>query len=486
MKRLLALLLPVALLSPAFAQDAPPVDWHARTLADVEAIDRIVREVHPGMVDPLHPELARDWTEMVRVSRLRADEVRSRAGWAATLRLLVNSLRDSHASILIAAQSPAPPVWWTGYAVEHIAGRYYLRPVDAPGAPAGDLRLLRCGDRPIDAVAASQLDLHSVDWRVPANRSIASARLLVDGGNPFVRRIAQCTVLIDGRREQAIDFAWRQGDARAIAAALRPYQRRLGQERRFSLAWQADGSAWISISSFADSGGNAEVRAAMAQARQRLLAAPYVVFDVRGNGGGNSQVGTLLSETLWGAGSIRPAPPPSRPKRWRASARLAASLRAQRGQGAANPERDRFIDAVLPVVEGAIARGEPLVDDPSNAAATQVRQRPRARAARTGPVFVLTDAGCLSACIMFTSEARRMGARQIGDPTGRNTIYAEQWVAEMLPGGDAQLLLPSAWFGWPESELGGGPPDIQWTGTATDEAGLRAFIAAQARSGRRR
>ena len=77
-----------------------------------------------------------------------------------------------------------------------------------------------------------------------------------------------------------------------------------------------------------------------------------------------------------------------------------------------------------------------------------------------------------------------MGARQIGDPTDRNTIYAEQWYAGMLPSGEAQLMLPSAWFGWPESELGGGPPDIQWRGAANDEAGLRAFVAAQAARGR--
>jgi hypothetical protein len=486
MKYLLALLLLLPGALPASAQQAQPIDWRARTLADVEAVDRAVREVHPGLVDPLHPELARDWAEAARIARLRADEVGSRAGWAGTLRILVNSLRDSHASILISAQQPAPPVWWTGYAVEHIAGRYYLRPVDAPGAPAGELRLLRCGDRPIDAVAASQLDLHATNWWVAANRSIAAPRLLVDNGNPFVRRIDRCTVLIDGQREQAIDFVWREGEARAVSAALRPWQRRRAGAQRFALDWQADGSAWISVSSFADSAGNAQVRTAMSRERARLLRAPYVVFDVRGNGGGNSQLGDMLGEALWGPGTLRPAPPPSRPKRWRASQRLVAALRSMRGQGDPNPERDRCVDAVLPVIEGAVARGEALVDDPSNATAAQAAQRRRTRPARTGPVFVLTDGGCASACIMFVSEVRRMGARQIGDPTDRNTIYAEQWVAEMLPSGEAQLLLPSAWFGWPDSELGGGPPDVQWEGRATDEAGLRAFIAARARTPRRR
>ena len=86
-------------------------------------------------------------------------------------------------------------------ALEHIAGQYFLRAVDAPGAPAGEMRILRCDGRPVDAVAA-QLDLNVTNWWVLANRSLAAPRLLVDNGNPFINRIGQCVVLTGGRERQ--------------------------------------------------------------------------------------------------------------------------------------------------------------------------------------------------------------------------------------------------------------------------------------------
>lgn len=488
MKPLLIFLAFVLSALPAFAQEAPPTaDWRRRTLDDIAAIDRAVQEVHPGMVDPASPALATGWAESVRTARLRADDVNSRAAWAGTLRILVNSLRDSHAVVVITPQRPAPPVWWTGYAVEHIAGRWFLRPVDAPDAPAGELRLLRCnGERTIDAVAASQLDLTVTNWWVTANRSIAGARLLVDTGNPFVNRISECRVSVDNRREHRISFTWRQTDAAALSAALAPWQRRRTGQTRFALDWQADGSAWLSIPGFTDSQGNAALRAALVRERARVLRAPYIVLDVRGNSGGNSQLGTALSAALWGQGSVIPEPAPARPKRWRASRQLIEAMRTIRSAQGNNPELLSFIDEVLVPIEAGLSRGEALVTSPGVTADTARRERRRPRPARTGPVFVLTDGGCGSSCIMFVNEVRRMGARQIGDPTDRNTIYGEQWVATTLPSGEAELRLPNAVYGWPESALGGGPPDIQWTGTASDEAGLRALIAAEARRPRRR
>ncbi|HTU10935.1 MAG TPA: S41 family peptidase [Allosphingosinicella sp.] len=487
MKYALALLCLCLAALPARAQEAPPApNWRERTLADVAAIDQAVRDIHPAAADPATPGFAADWAESVRTARRRAEEASDRAAWAGTLRILVNSLRDAHAVVSIAPQRPAPPLWWTGYAVEHIAGRWFLRPVDAPDAPAGELRLLRCGARPIDAVAASQLDLTVTNWWVTANRSIAGARLLVDGGNPFVRRLERCTVLVDGRREREIVFAWRQADAAAVASAVRPYQRRRTGEARFDLAWQADGSAWLSIPSFTDSQGNAALREAVRGALPRLRRAPYIVLDVRGNSGGNSQLGTALSAVLWGEGSLLPEPPPGQPKRWRASRQLIAAMRATRAAQSGNPELVAFVDAALPAIEAGLARGEALVVDPGVAADADRRRRPRARPARTGPVLVLTDGGCGSSCIMFVNEVRRMGARQIGDPTDRNTVYGEQWAMTRLPSGEADLYLPSAVYGWAERELGGGPPHAQWTGAATDEGGLRAFVAAEARSARRR
>jgi hypothetical protein len=153
------------------------------------------------------------------------------------------------------------------------------------------------------------------------------------------------------------------------------------------------------------------------------------------------------------------------------------------------PALVQFVDAILPQLEAAAASGaalhaEVLPGDPSAESANgDLADEPpsKKKSKVRGPSFVLTDGGCFSSCIMVVTALRDMGAKQVGLSTGRNTIYGESWFTRDLPSGFGALTLPIAIFGENPELLGGGPPDLPWTGSPTDEAAVRAFVAAAKR-----
>ena len=58
------------------------------------------------------------------------------------------------------------------------------------------------------------------------------------------------------------------------------------------------------------------------------------------------------------------------------------------------------------------------------------------------PVFVLTSSHCFSACLDFLDRAKMLpGMRHIGEPTGADTDYMENWGGR-LPSGLSQLSHP--------------------------------------------
>ena len=122
----------------------------------------------------------------------------------------------------------------------------------------------------------------------------------------------------------------------------------------------------------------------------------------------------------------------------------------------------------------------PLIEEPSRG--SNVARPPERVGSSLKHVFVLTDGGCMSSCIMFVQQVKRMGAVQVGDPTNRNTRYGEEWISQPLPSRIATLYVPSAIFDWRSRELSS-LPSLPWNGSAVDEAGLRTMISRAADGG---
>jgi hypothetical protein len=92
-------------------------------------------------------------------------------------------------------------------------------------------------------------------------------------------------------------------------------------------------------------------------------------------------------------------------------------------------------------------------------------------------VFVVTDAGCFSSCVVVMNTLKRMGAAQMGEASGQNEVYGESVGPFQLPSGLGWYRIPVSIIRQPRSSLGGLPPDVLWPGAMDDDRGLRAWIA---------
>ncbi len=432
-------------------------------------IARWIETIYPAPVDPLNPGFGARWSASLRLARERAAQVCDRAGWWSTLNALVWSLRDGHARLW--SRRGSEPVRWTGFAVELQGDRYVLRRVaQEPGADASfeGAVLQSCDGVAIARYAEQTLDLFRGDWNVGSKRPSMTATLLADDGNPFVTPARSCTVTVDGK-PQPWSPTWTVSASAEVSAATARFQRiKRSNGETLDLGFVDGGAAWITVGNLADEPGHRRLQKTVAKARRRILRAPYIVWDLRGNGGGNSALGDALARLVWGKGTLASGRPPTHPKRWRISPELVDYVRTSK--------REELM-WIVPHMEKALREGRSLMTLPGDLPRDEPTPVTLATPAATGPVFVLTDAGCFSSCIMFRNLLKRMGAIQVGDPTGRDSTYGESWFGRELPSRLGSVSLPIAIFGDRPEDLGGTPPDIPWTGAADDEAGVREMIA---------
>lgn len=472
----------LAVAVPAVAAEPVARDWAATTREDVLALDGWLQAAYPAVVDGVDAGFNARWAAAKETALARAAQADDYAGWWFTLYALAATARDAH--VTLGELSPPARRRWAGLALERRGDDWFARRVTAglegidTRVPDG-ARMLACDGEPAEAAVRKRLDLFVTNWEDHGLTTGRVANLFVDRGNPFVPPVRRCTFEIDGKPAE-VALRWTDVDAKALSAALAPFRRIKGQRERVDLAWGEDGAAWVTLGNLTDFAAHARLKDDVAAQRDRILAAPYLVFDLRGNGGGDSSLADALAKSLWGEDNFVPAPA-GQPKRWRASPFVAETLQQTRDAVAAspnpNPNLIAMADALLPLLRDAIAAGQAMVDDPENRAAIDAAATGRATPRHAAPVFVLTDGGCGSSCILATYMLKRMGAIHAGEPTLKNTMYGEAWVQRPLPSQLAVAVLPVASMPYPPGHLGGDMPDLVWTGPGEDEAGLGAMIA---------
>ena len=249
----------------------------------------------------------------------------------------------------------------------------------------------------------------------------------------------------------------------------------------------SDGTRWIALGSF-----NAQARrgaalpnvvAAMQANRAALLAAPAIVLDLRGNGGGSSDWSRQIAVTLWGRGRIDRLGGSGARVDWRVSPANLASLRESRARqlaaGTLSTEMRRWFDQVTTGMAEALARGQSLWRHPGDKAARPSRRRVRAaiETGPAGPVFVITDAGCASACLDAVDLWRALGAVHIGQTTSADTLYMDVRMARM-PSGITGMSVPmKVYRGRPRGANVPVVPTHAFSANIADTTALEQWIA---------
>ncbi|WP_299322946.1 S41 family peptidase [Parasphingopyxis sp.] len=459
---------------PAAAQDDGASIWAELALGDLEAIRDLLAENHPGPVDLENSRYGEWLRDGFAEASQRAGRADSMADYERTLRFFVNGFRDGHIALGLNYQ---PRIYsWPRFlvrrSVDGNADSVFYSNTDA--VPVG-AKLQSCDGQAVDALLGERVDPYFFNADIPHTRRWYVPRLFtLDPGDEELQ-LAQCTFLIDGET-RAVDLEWARLSARTRSeqfASLRSDRPELGIAER-------DGIVFVGLPSFVQTGSRARTMQAVIDEigeRRDELRSRAVVFDVRGNGGGNSAWGVAVAQALYGEEWVsRITESFDATVDWRVSAANMAHLdgifETVSRDGLADAAE--YVDGVRTAMAAALERDEALVrtSDPG----TEPSGPPPANPI-SGRVYFLTDSRCGSACLDFADVMRRLpGVTHIGLPTYADAIYIDNTVA-LLPSGLARFSYSLKVY---RNRVRGNnefyTPEIPWPGGPMTDEAVTAWI----------
>lgn len=441
-----------ALVAPAVlaAQDPAPRDWSVTLRQDAQALHDDIAANHPGPVNRLDPGFRRRNDAQLGIALKRARDARTYADYFFALREYVSSFNDGHVSIGAFGNTPSD-YRWPGFLTRYDArGRISVVFSDDPARLPVGARLLGCDGRSAEQYAKSTLGKMWGRWELASQRLNWGGLLFLDEGSRYIPHARTCRFAVQGR-ERKVALKWRPTAGKELRtldrAALPPRLARDFQTRALD-----DGIRWYSIPSFdADPGTSAgkalpPMIAAMRAERLALAAAPGIVLDLRGNGGGSSDWSRQIAQALWGRAALAKLPLDRSYVEWRVSPANLDSIRrsyARQRQGAAlSPEMRTWFETVISGLEAALGRGDRLWREPDEAPAReQISVREPPPPPLHGPVYILTDSSCASACLDAVDLWRALAAIHVGQTTSADTLYMD--VRQLrLPSGIGAVSMP--------------------------------------------
>ena len=238
------------------------------------------------------------------------------------------------------------------------------------------------------------------------------------------------------------------------------------------------GGMWIALERLDDS-----VPPVIAEAQahiEEIKAAKRIVIDVRGNGGGNSELGDQLAAVLVGTSSMRASdrrPVGGCGVAWRASPGNQATLESYQVRFAqSSPELAKEVGEAAAEMEAALAQGRRFTAPIPPACLAERADTAPPPVVAPGRLIVLTDEACFSSCLIFVDRLLRLGAVQAGQPTREGNWYMEVRAAP-LPSGLGQFrTMQKVAMEFPR-KMGPYMPTKPYAGDIADTAALELWLA---------
>ena len=468
----------LALLSAAEGRD-----WSAALRVDAVALHADIAANHPGPVNREDRDFAARNDAQLKRALDRTRSAKTYADYFYAMRQYVASFDDGHLGFAVFGNTPEE-YRWPGFLTRYDeAGeqRVFVSEAWSP-VPVG-ARLVECDGRSADAVSEEVLGSILGRWKLRSQRRRFGAGLFIDKTNPYVMHPARCTFEAGGVAT-TVDLDRRPIEPMTLFEKMSINQK--SGQRGVGIRTLADGTRWVSLPSF---NGDPEsepgkalssVVATLSKEGKALRAAPAIVLDLRGNGGGSSDWSHQIGRSIWGEGALAALPPNKATVMWRASAANLAALdeayRQRMKSGSLSRDAQRWFEESIRGLRGAIASGESVWHPPSNAVTKA--PPPGLPAHRlSGPVYVITDFNCMSACLDAVDLWRALGAIHLGQETSADTLYMEVREAK-LPSGVGVITVPmKVYRGRARGNNEPVVPHRPYSADINDTAALEAWVA---------
>jgi hypothetical protein len=460
-------------------QAAAETDWAAAARQDLRYAADAIRTGHAGIAAGL-PSVTAPLAAGLRTGLPEAEAARSEQDYLRVMTRFIRGFGDPHTGIDLHLAVRG----WTGLVLDQVGGPGgpYRVVWSEPGwptpLPASGSAVQSCDGVWVGTWLQTQVAPYlasSVEYG--ATFSALAQQTMFDAGLGWTP--TSCVfVLPDGsRKTYALPLRSVPGDvSQARLDALRPRYR--ATAKAVGMTALAADKRWVGMPDF----NGARSGAAYEALYKGLAALPksgWVVFDLRGNGGGDSSWGNRALEALYGepyASAVGEAGGAS--KYMIADANSAALLRRyivapEFASSKAENESD------LAKVEAAMRAGEKMAlvmgraDAADAAAVPLVVRRPH------GPrAAAVIDRNCFSSCMNFLQQLQAMGDTVVlGEATIGYSPFGEIARHE-LPSGRGAIYIPSAIFKTAQATREPFVPGYPYGGNMADDAALQRWVNA--------
>lgn len=492
-KRLISLLAGLCFM-PHVARANP---WQDLAESDLKAIRSQIEMNHPGPVDPDNPGF-RDWLNNGFIEAEDAlSKVRGLEDYFLILKQYVAGFRDPH--VTIDFTSPEVGRRWPGFVVAGREGKVLVVESPTNSPPIGS-ELISCDGIAVKVLLEDRVFRFRADPAISASFDAAVRYLfLVADSNLVEPPLQTCRFDFQGRN---FDFKLKWRDA--SSDAVKQFDDAEGNtKRQLSIVKAESGIYWMTLSSFSSgpSNRNALERlfVALNQEQADIAASDGLVIDLRGNSGGSSFFGEILTyllfdkDTLLHHASLQGS---AISVDWRASKDNLDYARTWLEPS--NPRHHSDEDWTKSIILGmsnAVEAGNPFfreyvprpnfTEDPATLPYWRQQQkgpddkRPAfiPPVPMQAPIFVITDGACFSACLDFLDLLKQFdGITYLGLPTSADTQYMDTRTVT-LPSQLATLTIPMKVYRDRQRRPGESyVPDITYEGLDRGETAFRSWV----------
>lgn len=469
----------VLLAACATAHGASP--WVDLAKADLDFVYQTVRTDHPGMLDQDNPYF-RAWAEQGYAQAVaELPNVRSLHDAQVLLRRYFAGFADGHMWLTYRYEKSA--VRWAGLLVQRQGQRYVVGHSEESAVPAG-AELLACDGRKVDALIEQDLipgafNNPQLDW---LKSDLANHVLAVVEQNVHPE-YARCTFKVNGAARE-VALAWRDYAQYRFDTLLQSIKPQLSRDS--SITEIKPGTYWVRLPQFQPNDAQVKQLNEVAARMPALRHAELIVFDTRGNSGGNSVWGRRVLAGLVGEEYLQQQIRDQDYAEWRASAGNLAYIRdgllprLTRQYGAGHQDLAVW-ESLQRRMQHAIAQGRPFVRQDEDAPA----QPGKALAAPVAPlskarIALVTQSGCASACLDFADYALALpGTVHLGETTGADTVYMDVRPLALPSGLGRFSMAQKVYRGRARAHNAAYVPHIPYPGAIHDTAALQGWVMQQ-------
>lgn len=451
--------------SAAIAQSGSPAmsteQWRAFASADLDAVRDIIKSSHPGAIDDQNPEF-QHWTKIgYEQARTLIAHVTDYDSAMAAVRSYVTGFRDGHFVYSDNARKANYAIASNGIGMALVKGRYLVTatlpewPVPLP--PVG-AELLSCDGLTPQQIAEQRHAPYYSRRQTESDAEVLASTLHTRAfaGDELKRCTYRTT---DGETlQQAI--AYKSSLTKEYFGQVVPALRKGApgraspRDNRYTLK---DGVLWIGTANFNPRPGTSQAADLdkMLTELAALTGVKQIVFDTRGNQGGDSRVGGKIFDAATGGLDFDKSDLASLPRtyaQWRVSDVAVAAFashieRMTKVYGADSNQAGAARD-MHKRLQDAKAAGEPWVRQDSDYRITPAEIAARGGHLRRfkGAVALVTDHNCASACLDFADLVRSVpGSVHLGQTTSVDAVYIDGGGRVKLPNGNVVILPLKVW-----------------------------------------